>query len=383
MPRIGMLIARFYPVGGGAEIHCRKLAIELKRLGFPVFVLTQKIARAPRFQTLDDIPVYRIGPSIGNRFGSFYYVVSGLARLLLKRGDYDVLHAHLASSPAVLAALVSAVTKVPAILMIAGSRKTGDVGTSSRTWYGRLKLKFLQNRFNYIVSPSREAKDEIVNAGFPANKVIIIPNGVRTDIFAPVQDTEKHTLRKGLGLSETGPLVLYTGRLEPGKGIETLVDAWGLLPKDDGARLVILGTGSLEGSLKSRASGDERIVFPGWKENAADYVKAADIFVLPSFGEGLPNSLLEAMSCGLACVSTRIGGVTELIRNGENGVLVKPGEPESLAGELKMLMNDPAARERLGKAARSFVENNMSMEKVAARYAELYRKLIDRSGEIE
>jgi Glycosyltransferase len=176
--------------------------------------------------------------------------------------------------------------------------------------------------------------------------------------------------------------VLYTGRLEPGKGLETLIDAWGLLPKDS-ARLLILGTGSLEGTLKSRASRDERIIFPGWKENAADYVKAADIFVLPSFGEGLPVSLLEAMSCGLACVSTQIGGVTELIRNGENGVLVKPGEPEALAGELKKLINDPAARERLGKAARVFVENNMSMEKVTATYAELYLKLTGRSGAIK
>ncbi|MHB9156138.1 MAG: glycosyltransferase family 4 protein [Endomicrobiales bacterium] len=379
--RIGMLISRFHPVEGGAEIQCRRLSLELNKSDCAVFVLTQKLRGLPRLERFESLPVLRLALPPANRLGSLMYFLSGFWWLMKNNRRFDLLHAHLASSPAVLAALVSRVLRKPAILKIAGSRTTGDIGTSSRTWYGRLKLAYLRKNLDAFVCPSREARDELVRAGFDRAKIQVIPNGVSTEIFSPASQGEKKTLRQALGIPGNATVVIYTGRLEPGKGLETLLDAW---PRAAGAQahLYVLGTGSLEQTLRSRASGEGEIHFTGWKRNTVDYLRAADIFVLPSFGEGLPNSLIEAMSCGLACVATDIGGVTELITSGKNGVLVAPGDAPQLAAALTRLITAPEARALLGKEARAHAESTLSIGRTAGQYRELYARLTrDRNKE--
>ena len=376
---IGMLTARFYPVQGGAEIQCRRLSKELKTSGHNITILTQKLPKTPDFELIDNIPVYRLGLPLLNGFGSFFYFISSLKTIIKKFNDFDVLHAHIASTPAIIAALFSKYFKKPSIVKFAGSRNTGDIAVSLRTVHGRLKLNFIKNNASAFVCPSNEVAQELVKYGFKKEKIHTIANGTETDSFAPATVNDKNSLKHLFGMPLEAKIVVYSGRLEKGKGIETLIDAWKEIEASDikpQAQLAIFGSGRLASELQERASGLRNVKFYGWVDNTADYLKASDIFVLPSTGEGMPNSLMEAMSCGIGCVSTNIGGVRELITHNANGLLFEPGNHKALFECIRLLLSDHTLSSELGSAARKTILNNYTMSKIADQYIQLYRTVM-------
>jgi len=219
----------------------------------------------------------------------------------------------------------------------------------------------------------------MVDNGFDRSRITVIPNGVDTNIFSPATVNEKIELRKILGLPVEGKIAVFSGRFEEGKGIEVLLTVWPRLQADlkgENITLVLLGSGSLEEEFKKQFGCNDSIRFEGWKTNTADYLRAGDIFILPSFGEGLPNSLLEAMSCGMTCIATKIGGISEIIQDGENGLLIEAGNAEMTLSILKEAVLRNKEYLRLGLNARAYIEKNMSIGKVADLYLELYSKLI-------
>ncbi len=371
-----MLIGRFSPLEAGAEIQCRRLSRELVARGNPVLVLTQALPGAQSEDKVDTVPVYRVGATGNKKINSLVYVIAGFFWLLKRRTTLDVLHAHMASSPALLAAFAGKVFRKPTLLKFAGSRATGDVATSSATWYGRLKLLLLRAFIGYFVCPSNEIRRELVRAGFPESKITVIPNGVDTTQFRPASPEEKNKLRQALGLPLNGTIILYSGRLEQGKGVEILVSAWQALQPAQKAHLIIVGDGSLRSGLEQQARATSTpVIFFGWQENVEDFLRASDIFVLPSFGEGMPNSLLEAMACGLLCIATDIGGITELLRDKENGLLVPPRDTAALTAALRILLTDSAHSRTMGENARACMEKDLSLSIIASRYATLYQQL--------
>ncbi|MFH1368246.1 MAG: glycosyltransferase family 4 protein [Elusimicrobiota bacterium] len=375
--RIGMLISRFYPIQGGTELQCYRLSKELARKNNQIFVLTQLLPGLKAADEYGGLPIFRQGIPLKNRIGSLGYVLSGFFWLRKNLDNFDILHVHLASAPAVLAGIISRLYKKPVILKFGGSRKTGDIHTSLSTLHGNQKLGFIRNNMSHFVCPSKEIRGELLTAGFPDDKISIIPNGVDTSEFRPADRDEKSGLRQRLGLSLNERIVIYSGRFENGKGIEVLLETWERLRKEmRDIRLILIGTGSLEAPLKKQYGNVDSVSFLGWKENTADYLRAGDVFILPSFGEGLPNSLLEAMSCGLACVSTNIGGVSEIIRDGENGLLVEPKNSDALLNALRTLLSQKEKSAGLGGKARSFIEQGFSIEKVAEQYETIYRKFV-------
>jgi glycosyltransferase involved in cell wall biosynthesis len=378
--KIAMLSARYYPIQGGAEIQCRRLAQELSKTNTASLILTQKLSNLRSREVIDNLPVYRVGLPVQGKIGSLFYLCSGLWWLIRHRALFDLIHAHLASAPAVLGAIASLIVNKPVILKIAGSRQTGDIATSSSTWYGRLKLYFIRNSIDHFVCPSDEIKKELILFRFPENKIKVIPNGIDIDKFSPAAKDDKILLRKKLAINPDAKVVLFTGRLEPGKGLEILLDAWEHIEQETAAIkpcLIVLGTGSLFASLSKRASRLRSVTFQGWQDDVLPFIKASDIFVLPSSGEGLPNALIEAMSCGLACISTNIGGVNEIITSGESGILINPGDGAELYRVLQDMINSPESAQSLGKAARKFVENNLSLKMVGKSYLNLYQNTLE------
>jgi glycosyltransferase involved in cell wall biosynthesis len=373
-----MLISRFYPFEAGAEKQCRNLSSWLIGRNYELFILTQKLTGLKHSENINNIPVFRVGPPLNNRFGSFLYVFFGFLWLLINRKKFDLLHAHLASSPAILGVLASKILGKPIVLKIAGSRRTGDVNTSANTWYGKIKLGFLLKNINIFVCPSNEIKEELKKRGVDAAKITVIPNGVDTSVYRIYGLDEKKKIRNKLGIDESSTVVIYTGRLEPGKGLEILIDAWKKIEKENSslaAKLFILGDGSLRKTLEAGSLNLKNVSFAGWKTDVYEYLTASDIYVLPSFGEGLPNSLLEAMSCGLACITTRIGGISEIINNGMNGLLVTPGKTMELYQALIRLLTDKNLAEKLGKSASDFIKAELSMENIGSKYAQLYNEI--------
>jgi glycosyltransferase involved in cell wall biosynthesis len=177
------------------------------------------------------------------------------------------------------------------------------------------------------------------------------------------------------------PVVAFSGRFIPRKGIIFLLEAWQMvIGKFPGARLILLGEGPLLEEMKRTAVElgiGGSVDFQGHIGEVVDMLYKADIFVLPSLQEGMPNSLLEAMACRLPAVATRIGGVTDIVRDGENGVLVEPGDAPALAQGIEKLLGDGRFTGILAQNALQTIMDNYSLESIAPRYIGLYRKLAE------
>jgi glycosyltransferase involved in cell wall biosynthesis len=161
--------------------------------------------------------------------------------------------------------------------------------------------------------------------------------------------------------------------------VEQLIAIWPQVRSlDSEAQLVILGTGEQERALQQSAG--EGIRFRGRVDNVADYLKAADLFLLPSATEGLSNALLEGLASGLACIATKVGGAPDLIRHQENGWLVPPDQPEQLQEAILSLSHNAEQRARLGRGARQEILQNYALTAAADRLCCLYERLTAKPG---
>lgn len=376
--RIAMLIARFYPVLGGAERQALLLAQCLRKMGVGLFVVTARLPQFLAYELVKDVPVYRTVSMFKSKIGSLLFMISSFVFLCFRRSRYEVIQVYLTGSPAIVGVLLGRLFHKKVIVKLGGAGSTGDIGTSRNTYGGTWKINFLKEHVDMFIVPTQEIKRELLQAGFSKEKIELIPNGVDIERFSPVTKSVKKMLREELKLPD-GNIVIYTGRLESGKGLEILLNSWrevsNQFPK---AYLVIIGEGSLIHELMqmNRSSAGGQVYFLGKTDGISRYVQAADIFVLPSLAEGLSNALLEAMSCGLAVVATNIGGTREIIIDNDNGLLVEPGNALELSKKISSLLPDESEIERLGRKARKTIEDNYRIELVAQRYVEIYAALL-------
>jgi glycosyltransferase involved in cell wall biosynthesis len=246
----------------------------------------------------------------------------------------------------------------------------------------RVRNGFLHDASAGVAMSARIA-DELASAGFPPEKIRHIPHGVDTARFRPRAAGEKAALRVHLGLPADATIVTYTGRLLRGKGLETLVDAFARVAD---AHLLIVGSGagqvlSVEDALRERVTAaglGPRVTFAGRVEAVEDWLGASDLFAFPSEFEALGLSLIEAASCGLACVGSRTGGIVDVIDDGRTGLLVPPGDVDALASALQVLVVDPERRAAYGAAGRRVAEERFDAEQSFDRYRALFADLAER-----
>ena len=183
--------------------------------------------------------------------------------------------------------------------------------------------------------------------------------------FKPVSPEEKKRLRARLGWS--GTVFLYTGRLSWEKRLPWFAGLWDEATKGREASLILVGEGPdiIPQSVRVR-------VLPP-VDDAAELYAAADAFVLPSVSEGLSNSLLEAMSSGLAVIASAVGGSAETIEDGVTGLLFARDDGKAAAACARRLLDEPALAAKLGANARRACEERYALARVAARLEELYR----------
>jgi D-inositol-3-phosphate glycosyltransferase len=212
------------------------------------------------------------------------------------------------------------------------------------------------------------------------SRLTVVPCGVDHRTFRPV---DRDTARKMLGLSDR-PTVVYVGRLVARKGVDTLVEAFTLLPRRLDARLVIVGGepgGSPEATRLAALAEDldisERVSFAGSRpqEDLRHYYGAADVAVSVPHYEPFGMTPLEAMACATPVVGSRVGGIKTSVADGETGYLVPPREPEALAGRVLRLLSDPALQFRVGRAARRRIEEHYTWERVATLAADTFSEV--------
>ena len=207
----------------------------------------------------------------------------------------------------------------------------------------------------------------------PARKVRTIYNGVDTVRFAP---GDRAATRHALGIPADWTVAGTVGRLDPVKDQAGLIRAFAQTPNTEKCALVIVGDGpsrpQLEAVVRELGLGD-RVQLLGERNDVPEILRALDVFVLPSIGEGISNAILEAMATGLAVIATRVGGNVELVREGITGRLIEPRRPEALAEALAAYLAEPARTREHGAAGRERAVGEFGLERMLAAYEALYR----------
>lgn len=244
--------------------------------------------------------------------------------------------------------------------------------------------RVLSRATDCIITVSGALREEIAGVGgIHRDKIKVIRNGITLDHLQAFASRDKW--REKWNLPRNYTVIGTVARMAPQKGLHTMVSAAEQLVCKDGynVHFLMAGDGPLKGELErmvQAAKLDHRFTFTGMVTDIATVYAALDIFVLPSLTEGLPLSLLEAMACGLPVTVTAVGGIPEIVRHEENGLLVNPGRPGELAGGIARLLEDPVFAGELGKRARQDVFRDFTAEKMVASTINLYLQLIKEKG---
>lgn len=220
------------------------------------------------------------------------------------------------------------------------------------------------------------AEFSTTHGGLPAEKVTVIPNAVDADRLARAEPVDLSQL----GIPAESRILLFVGRLDRQKAPLCLLEAAELLvPDHDELHVLVVGDGPLKERLRrwvGQRGLQERIHLAGRRSDVPALMKAADCLVLPSRWEGMPNVVLEAMAVGLPVVATAVDGVAELVRDGETGLLVRPGSPSELARAVERVLAGSRAAPPLAANAQHVVKKEFTWKRVVSAYEAVYRELL-------
>jgi glycosyltransferase involved in cell wall biosynthesis len=290
----------------------------------------------------------------------------------LRREHVDVLHTHTALAANVL------------------SRVAGRLGGVAVVSHIHIENHFRPNRFARavhsaldnttarlaarVLAVSGSTRDTLVAQGYPSRLVEVVHNGIDVETQGSLR---ADGLRAELGVPADATVVGEIGRLCDVKGQRELIEATALLPD---VHVVLVGDDleqagayrtQLEELARARDVGD-RVHLLGFRSDAGELLDQFDVLVLPSWIEGLPGVVLEAMAHGKPVVATPVGGTPELVVDGETGVLVPPRDPTALAAAIRALLTDPEGARALGAAGRARAEREFSETAMIARVLEVY-----------
>ena len=378
--RVLMFATYFPPHYSGAAKQGLALAKELRTRGHLIEFVTIRRGNDPYEDEHEGFKVWRLNMGGGSKHQEFRFWWNFFWFLVRHRKDFDILHSHGAyyfnSIVGPLAMLVGWKSLVKA------SMANNDLFGLKTSVFGHMHHLFLKT-VNAYVAISRDLEGEFYRAGLPKERVYYIPNGVDTIRFHPIDADEKSSLRAALDLPLEHPLALTVGVFDQRKNIGWLMEQWA---KNDafgtGAVLLAIGPQSREdpdgrflNSLRKLAAKKPGILrLMDQVEDIERYYQVADLFVLPSTNEGMPNVVLEAMASGLPCVATKVSGTKELVRDGETGYTFEVGDPTSLRQAVFKILNN--GKGSFGHRGRKTVEEKHSLTVLAECYEVLYQNLV-------
>lgn len=416
-PRIYVVIGTFYPIVGGAEKQAFTQGAALRKKGYVTTVITFRHDNtwSPR-EVMDGVPIIRVAGTLLADRGklprslqkALYLMALAVMGWTLwrHRRYYDVLHVQQLNLLTLPIALVCRLTGKPMVIVVqstgldkaAGSNHTSLVAGSldaTALWLqvpdgnrtgsdledlariGKPGVRFtralLLRIHAVLVILSSRMQDYLAEHNFYLPGTQLIPNGVDITRFQPA-DTENSPAMQS-------QVVLCLARLSYQKGIDVLLQAWRLVHEQvPQARLIIVGIGPLQSQLERMARElgiANSVEFTGLRNDAVAQLHRGGVAVLPSRYEGMSHALLEAMACGLPCVTTRVSGSEDLIQHGVNGLLVECEDYQGLAQALICLLDNSELAQKYGKAARATVVKQYSLERIVDTYIELYHRVTE------
>lgn len=293
-------------------------------------------------------------------------------------GRFDLLHTHKYKDN-ILGTIAAVLTGIPHVIRTVHGLPEPFEGRQAIQMglYDLCDELAIRKGVSRLIAVSSQIGQVLVSR-YGTEKVVRILNGIR--ISQVKQNKQLDELRRNLRIEPTCSIVGTVGRLVPVKGHEHFLNAaQRLLKHGQDIRFLIVGDGPLLNRLKDQASDlgiSDYVDFLGFRDNTYDIMGAMDVFVLPSLHEGIPMAILEAMALARPIVSSRVGGISEVITDSVHGLLVRPGDPGELAGAcLKLLVNRDLA-ERYGRAGQARAEREFSAESMGIKVEALYRELL-------
>ena len=394
--KIALLTEKYTPDIGGLAISSERFARLLSSAGCEVRVFAPTPSTALRASLSLPPSEKRTLPSNGvsvTRFGVSKRVDDTLVNwfeLIVeehKRESFDVLHSYFLTQAGFVATYAGKYLNVPSVVSIRGN----DIE----------RAPFDPSKFSHVMYALQSANAVTTNASELAKKakafvdreIHLIPNGVDTELFKPMEGNEvlaRSILESDSLLSNTGkqvsrihlPIIGFVGELRMKKGLATLLSACAQAGKQHPLTLLIVG---------EVRQGDDKKLFDEFRNanpqlpitvtghiphnDLPSYYSLIDVFVHPSLRDGTPNALLEAMACEKAVIATAVGGTRDILEDGKNGVAVNVNDTNMLAGKIVELLNNPAKRISLGKNARGIILNKFTPAKELEANLKVYRKL--------
>ncbi|MCE9556462.1 MAG: glycosyltransferase [Planctomycetes bacterium] len=357
---------------GGAEILAREFALrstadfrfvfacldevgemgnQLQSLGYPVAVLQRRpgfdlrcIRRLARF-----CREQRVGLIHAHQYGPFFY-----------------------------AELASRLARGIPVLLTEHGRDYPDYRRPKRVFANRWLLR----RRDRVVAVGENVREALVNfEGISRDRIEVVYNGINVESYAAPQP-DRFAVRRELGLDDSHLVVLQVARLNRLKDHATAIRAMAQVASEfPAARLVLVGDGEERPALEALVATlrlQKMVLFTGMRIDVPRFLAAADVLLLTSISEGIPLTLLEAMAGSLPCVSTAVGGVPEVIVDGQTGLLAPAGDAAEIARQLGKLLSDADMRRRMGAAGRERAQAQFGDRTMHQSYHRIFNEMLGR-----
>lgn len=377
-PITGNILKPSFSGGTGEAVY--NLTVQMAKRGHEVYVFTTACGEGDSLSRYGNISITRHKPNF--TVGQSGIALRHLIEPLISSVDLDIVHLHTGGLPASVGGIIHAKKKNAPLISTHHADPISGFGTPARRagiyLYSHL-CSYLLSKSDKIIVPSKSYATASNYLKKHQYKTIIIPNGL--DMQTIQTPLSKRESRATLNLSSEKKILLFVGSLYPHKGINVLIWAMPTIAKQHPDVLLLVGgKGIIEDELKQLTKElglQNNIQFLGHiiGELKSLYYKASDIFVLPSLTESFGIVNLEAMANGLPIVASNVGGVPDIVKDGTNGLLATPGDPDDFAKKILSLCNSKTLRNQFGMTGKA-LSKEYSWETIADKTESVYLSLI-------
>lgn len=379
-----LLICHSYPpVLGGSEIEAQRVCSAMIRRGHRIRVVCSGGEPMPPVRDWMDPKGVPVRIYAGQWKGAvkdlvFAFRVAGM--LIRERNAYQLAYFLMQGLHLATGLPVAKMLGKPIVMKFSCS---GMITQMRESWLGRLELFFLKRWATQILVLNPGMKQEALSVGFDDGQIGWMPNPVDTEYFRPAELEQRDAYRRELNIAADAPLVVFIGRLDPQKKIPWMLGGFARLAQTRPRTLLALvGDGPLREEIYGLVrllNIKDKVIFAGPvpTDDVLKWNQMADTCVLVSEVEGLPCSLIEAMSVGVPPIVSNIPAHTQLVEHEVHGLITAVGDEESIARGLQQVIDDQALRERMGRAARQRMKDVFSTDRVVDRYESLFQSVLN------